>query len=111
MRYKLTIDGVTLTASIIPNVRFGEINGTPVRVEKFRHEAYRWRVRSTGLRPELYGQGKTCTEALKAARGSLASKATGSASDPVSRAPSAVNPNGGIKRLGHKRQRVSRRAR
>jgi hypothetical protein len=71
MRYAIKVDGIELRASILRDrIRFGEIDGTPIRVEHHLKGFYRWSVMRAGgcQYTEVYGRGSTCTEALQKAR-------------------------------------------
>jgi hypothetical protein len=93
IKYIITVDGIELRASIIPNVRFGEIDGTPVRVEKFRRGFYRWCVRHTGpdQHTGIYGRGATCTEALRNAKSFLSANKSAPHTESLTADGSAEN--------------------
>lgn len=92
MRYRIKVDGVELTASILgENVRFGNLLGTPIRVEHYQRGFYRWSVFRAGLCPHtnILGRGETCTEALRLSKARLQDGAVLNAADQRASAAAA----------------------
>lgn len=71
--HKITVDGVELTKSIVPGVRYGTLAGVSIKVTHHARGFYRWSVMRAGgcEYTETYGRGTTCTQALQKARARL----------------------------------------